>query len=791
MNTSKEKFYALAKSESAAVDSLIDAMAHTRRNDARHFLMVMNSIVDFYLQREPQEGEICYPIIRVPHAPDWAQEVLLKFLILKLSLHYNSDTISLLRQKFWPKTVYIKDEKYHHNYFVPCKNYLKGVIANVPQDYLGEIGHKNIIFCSEGDMRVSREDKNKFVSEFYGNVDDIFTDKNLIMCQNLSSDDIRSSLREHREQGNINIDNAFVFYTNNEKINSLDSTSLERWNRAYHVGLKNCFVFDFSDDPFRLRYEIRRGTTLCKKLPMIPENEFMHYRHFILFDERETNFFFGWQNQYKHKVFEDDQLMFTDVLGSLLDESEYRIQERNRFSLCLSQNAVFAYQRHLRSSFEDYNNEDYRLSFDWQAEMSQGRITPALRHIMLSLDYASMNHQIAVVVDKSIPADLKTELTHHLQSINSKAKIKFYDYSALKPQKGKNSIKESCVIVMQYRPHYIRESYAKYPNSFDPYYVRKGQFIFDIIQGFAFQDMYAWDKYDYELTMYELLSSDYRDAVLGGYEKPTKPSCRRVMGETEFSDERGPARATVYVKGTYEDGTRFNIPETNFVIWEGDGERQVCRFSDLKRNDMLSSVEKFQEMDVVAEHLQIFIQKKQENANELERFIRNSYCKQGQITEEEQDSPIALWKILLAKKVCSMGLEAVYGEIKTGLKEAEQISENQFKCWADTYDNMMLPRSKVHQRKLFEYLGFGASSPYLFIMRSKKAATKNGTRKFNSMMDQFLSRTLTREIDDDLFDEIYNSDINDLLDLKNINDLISLIEMLREEIHLKTVKEIS
>ena len=787
MNTSKEKFYALAKSESAAVDSLIEAMAHTKRTDARHFLMVMNSIVDYYLQREPLEGEICYPIIRVPHAPDWAQEVLLKFLILKLSLHYNSDTIALLKQKLGSKTINLKDNKddakYYRSYCVPCKAYLKEVISNVSQEFIGSSGHKNIIFCSEGDMRVSREDKNKFVSEFYGEIDNLFTDKNLIMCQNLDADKIRSILKEHKDTENVNIDNAFVFYTNNEKINSLESTSLERWNKVYHVGLKNCFIFDFSGDPFRLRYEIRRGVTLCKKFPMIPEKEFMHYQHYIVFDERETNFFFGWQNQYEHKVFNDDQLMFTDILGSLLDEAEYRIQERNRFALCLNQNTEFAYQKYLNNSFYDYNNEDYRLSFEWQAEISRSKITPTLRSIMLPL-----KNELAVVVDKSTPSDLKTELTHYLQSINPNINIKFYNYSALKLQGGKNGIKESCVIVMQYRPHYIRDSYAKYPNSFDPYIVRKGQYIFDIIQGFVFQDMYAWDKYDYDLTMYELLSSEYRDKILDDIEKPKKPSYRRVQGETEFSDEKGPARATVYVRGTFEDGTRFNIPETNFIIWEGDGERQVSRFSDLKRNDMLSSVKKFQEMDSIAEHLQIFIQRNQDNANENERIIRNSYYSQGQITEEERDSSIILWKIILAKKIRSLGSETVYEAVKKGLTEAEQISKNQFKSWADTSNNMMLPRSKVHQRKLFEYLGL--PSPYLFIMRSKKAATKNGTRKFNSMINQFLSRTLTREIDNDLFEEIYNSDINDLLNLENINDLISIVDMLREEICLKTINEI-
>ena len=795
MNTNKEKFYALAQSESSSVDSIIEAMMHTKKNEARCFLNVMNSIIDYYLLHECEDGEICYPIIRVSHAPEWAQEVLIKFLILKLSLHYNTDTIEQLNHKFFSSNSYniIDDDdcKYYRKYYVPCKSYLKGILDNLSQNMIGESGHKNMIYCSEDDIRVSREDKNKYISEFYGDVDDIFTEKNLIMCQNVDANNIRKSLREHREEKEVKIDNAFIFYKNNDKTNSFESTSLKRWNNVYPVGLKNCFVFDFSDYPFRMRYEIKRCATLCKKFPMISENKSLKYQHFISFDEYETNFLFGWENHYEHKIIEDDQLMFTDLLGSFLDESEHRIQKRNHFALCLSPKAISDYQKHLKSECEDYNNDDYLLSYEWQSEVVR-QITSALDNIINNPKYnTSSQYKIAVVIDKqSTPHFLKVELSHYFQSINPKATIKFYDYSALKPKNGKNSIREQCVIVFQYRPHYIREPYAKYPNSFDPYVVRDGQYIFDLIQGFVFQDMYAWDYYDYNLTMYELLTSEYRNNILGGYEKPIKPSFRRVTGETEFSDERNNTNTPqIYVKGVFDNGQSFNIPESDYILCEIDGEPQICRFSDIKRCNQLSSIRKFQKIDEIAEHLRIFIKDKSKEADERERFIRNSYCKQGKITIEEQDSETALWKILLTKKVSSIGFDNVFEMINTEQRKENQISEHQFKSWIDPLNDMMLPRNKVHQKRLFDYLGFGTTSPYLFIMRNKKATTKNGTRKFNSMVNQFLMRTLTREIDEDIFEEINNSDINDLLELQNIGDLNSLVDMLREQIHLNTVKE--
>ena len=465
METSKETFYALARSESAIVDSIIDAMMHTKKNEAKDFLTVMNSVIDYYLSRIGDDGQICYPIIHVPHAPEWAREVLLKFLIFKLSLYYNNDTRHIL-DKESHKQVYLRtdeDHKHYSNYVAPCRQYIKALLRNLTDDFAAGPGLKNIIFCSENDIRVSREDKNRYIDEFYGSIDDIYTAKNIIMCQNLDADDIRSLLREHREECEVHIDNAFVFYTNNDKINSLESVALEKWNRVYHMGLKNCFIFDFSDDPFCLRRVLRRGATLCKKFPLVLEKDFLRYNHFITFDEAETNFFFKRERDYKHQLVEDDQLMFTDVLGSLLDEAEYRIQERNRFALCLSQNLTFAYQRYLRKEYSDYNDVDYQMSFEWQKEMANSHITPILGRVMDKFGLSTSPNAIAVVIDKSTPKDLQLELSHYLQSINPRARIRYYDYSALKCTRGKNGIKESNVIVLQYRPHYIKESYAKYP----------------------------------------------------------------------------------------------------------------------------------------------------------------------------------------------------------------------------------------------------------------------------------------------------------------------------------------
>ena len=196
-------------------------------------------------------------------------------------------------------------------------------------------------------------------------------------------------------------------------------------------------------------------------------------------------------------------------------------------------------------------------------------------------------------------------------------------------------------------------------------------------------------------------------------------------------------------------------------------------------------------MDDVANKLKVFIAEKSEEVDIREKVIRESQYKLGRITEEERDSSIILWKILLAKKIEEEGLDNAYETVMRGLKDVEKIQKPQFKHWADLDSNMMLPLQKICQRRLFEYLGFGLTSPYLSIMRSKKAATKNGTRIFNSMMDQFLQDTLLEKIDADLFDDYKDSDINDLLNLKSVDDLVTLQSLLRNEISLNNVVNIA
>lgn len=776
------EFENIANKSSEEVESILNAMWHTKSDDARRFLNVINCIVDYYINKQTEGTSVCYPIIYLPHSPLWAREVLLKFLIIKLSLYYNNDTRALLAKKTNRNVnLGMGDDTHYKKYIYPCKQYLRKVFSNVTDIFLGESGHKNMIVCAENDIRVPRADKNPFIKEFFGEPDDLFTEKNLIMDFSLDQDAIRSQLKQYRNEKNVLIDNLFLFYTNNDKVKSFESDALSRWNSAYNIGVKNCFVFYFSEKPFRLNSIWSRGKQLCRNYLALTDKDFSQYKHYIVFDESETDYLFNRKNTYEHKYFPDDQLMFKEVLGSLLDTAEYKIQERNKFALCLNSEISTLYKQYLSKEYTDYDEEDFQLSFEWQKGKVESEILPFIQDVVSQY---VQNNRVAIVLDKKTDSNVKQALTSLFKSFKSDLVIKYYDYSALKPIKGTgNGIKEECVIVLQYRPHYVKQLYAKYPNSFDPYTVRNGQYICDVVQGFVFADMYLWDKYEYDKLKYQILRSEVRKALFGNICMPEMPDITQVTGETEFSDEIS-SRGLTYVKGVYENGQKFNILDSNYVICEVDNEIQISRLNDLK----LTSITKMQELDDIAAELGSIIEKKKTSTDEREKIVRQSLFDSGKISEEERDSDIVLWKILLSKKIAENGIQKVYDTVMSGLKEGERIQINQFKRWADLEDKMILPLQKICQRKLMDYLGL--LPPYLSIMRSKKLSAKRETRSYNSMITNFLLQTLLSVIDDDLFEEINGSEINDVLQLTNVSELQAIVELLNEKIHLNKIAKI-
>lgn len=90
-----DNFKIIVNKDSELVDAIISLMINSQKSSARRLLLLLNEIIDFYLSRE--DGDIHFPIVHIPNCPDWAEDVFVEYLVLKLALSYNDKTINKLK----------------------------------------------------------------------------------------------------------------------------------------------------------------------------------------------------------------------------------------------------------------------------------------------------------------------------------------------------------------------------------------------------------------------------------------------------------------------------------------------------------------------------------------------------------------------------------------------------------------------------------------------------------------------------------------------------------------------
>ena len=166
-------------------------------------------------------------------------------------------------------------------------------------------------------------------------------------------------------------------------------------------------------------------------------------------------------------------------------------------------------------------------------------------------------------------------------------------------------------------------------------------------------------------------------------------------------------------------------------------------------------------------------------------MLRDYYLRIGRLTKDEEQSDNTIWNILLRKKVEAKGEQEVYDELMRPLNDRERISLYAFRTWYSPESRMLLPLARKTQKRLIEYLDL--SLKYLDAMRAIKRATTANSRANNQMIDQFMMDYLFSEITDEMFEKFEESPINESLQIHNIKDLETLVELIVEKIDLKTI----
>ena len=767
----QEKYQNLNSHETGFFSAVCDMMQHSKVADGRRFLCAMNNIVDHFYERK-QEGGINYQIIYVPTCPEWARELLVRFLIHKTAFSNAQHFINLAKKKTTgamalPMGLSAKSKQYKQ-IAEERKYYAKFLKLFGEESLTNNSDSKSLFVVQEKDVVTRKQDKNPWLEQLY-TTNLICNDDNTIVTNNLSAHDIENVFRKNRD--NIpNIENLFVFHSQNRgKITfSYNLDQLDRLNQ-YGVGIKNCFVFYITERPFRLYYAKENvKSSLVANLLNREIKRFDDFDGFITFTPDELDLMFKREGLGARYIIDSTERdIFTAEIDSYLDELPHNYIVKNALSLAISPETQCYFIKECESETGISQSEVVSPFLNYYMQLWDDDIAFRI------LEQIENYHSVAFVLPPGIDNVYKKAIKKCFSSESRQIIIK--DFNQLR-----DGLDEDFVVLFSFR--YTDERYKTYPNSFDPLPLKKGQRGLTVINRLTHNRYYEWNKHFYEKDFNGLLFSSFRKEKLGWskkvLQKPIMPDILSDIDEAE-SDAREylAERCTI----VFESGRAKRLAADR-VLYVNGGHYCISSLKELPFEEGM----KLQLLDELVNQIKYNLIKKSGSNLKSEGYIRRDPA--FALTEEQINSNIELWKYLLKRKVDEMGVEATYEAIFPNNKE---ISLRGFEKWFDFDYPMILPRSRKSQNSLLSFLGFKIGSPYHRVILTKKLIKNNNTKVLNSQIESLLHSILTvSSISDDYFVKLYedHSEILTLLEINTASDVNILVQLL--DINLKTVKSI-
>lgn len=767
----QEKYQNLNSHETGFFSAVCDMMQHSKVADGRRFLCAMNNIVDHFYERK-QEGGINYQIIYVPTCPEWARELLVRFLIHKTAFSNAQHFINLAKKKTTgamalPMGLSAKSKQYKQ-IAEERKYYAKFLKLFGEESLTNNSDSKSLFVVQEKDVVTRKQDKNPWLEQLY-TTNLICNDDNTIVTNNLSAHDIENVFRKNRD--NIpNIENLFVFHSQNRgKITfSYNLDQLDRLNQ-YGVGIKNCFVFYITERPFRLYYAKENvKSSLVANLLNREIKRFDDFDGFITFTPDELDLMFKREGLGARYIIDSTERdIFTAEIDSYLDGLPHNYIVKNALSLAISPETQCYFIKECESETGISQSEVVSPFLNYYMQLWDDDIAFRI------LEQIENYHSVAFVLPPGIDNVYKKAIKKCFSSESRQIIIK--DFNQLR-----DGLDEDFVVLFSFR--YTDERYKTYPNSFDPLPLKKGQRGLTVINRLTHNRYYEWNKHFYEKDFNGLLFSSFRKEKLGWskkvLQKPIMPDILSDIDEAESDAREYLAERCMIV---FESGRAKRLAADRVLYVNGG---HYC-FSSLKELPFEEGM-KLQLLDELVSQIKDNLIKKSDSDLKSEGYIRRdpSFA----LTEEQINSNIELWKYLLKRKVDELGVEATYEAIFPNNKE---ISLHGFEKWFDFDYPMILPRSRKSQNSLLSFLGFKIGSPYHRVILTKKLIKNNNTKVLNSQIESLLQSVLTvSSVSDDYFVKLYeeHSEILTLLEINSASDVNILVQLL--DINLKTVKSI-
>lgn len=765
-----KKFHQFAQEESPYFSSIIEIMCHSKKSIAEEFLCAINNVIDYILNTQPAEkNKINYQIIHIPNCPEWARPLLVRFIIHKAALTQNRILLDKIQKSIVNKdTITLNSNQGTNDYkkFIKRRTYYRDILKRFPNVPINN--NKSLILVKTQDNSTTKIDKNPWIEDFF--TENLTKeDYNLILTTDKSAYDLENDIRQLK---NIPIiENIFLFHSSNRTrlTNSYNLNQIERLNK-YGLGVKNCILFSFSSQPFRLYNTIFNVKNRLAGALMNKEiKRYDDFDGFITFTQEESDSFFKHSNtQLSIVVNPKEREVFTSNIDSILEPFPHNFRYKNVLSLTFSDELQELFLKDISNEIGYINPEIFSDFFNYYKHIW-------FENIKIKIDtFLNQTKSVAFIVPRETSKEVKQAIMRIF--FIYKRQIQFCHIEDLK--KGVNAEK---IVVLEYR--YTEKKYKTYPNSFENLPLKPGQKAFVIINRLTHNNYYEWNKHYYDKYLNGLLFSTFRKKKLGwcvrNYQKPLLPDIRDIIDEAEADTRKYQIEKCIV---HYQGSKAKEYFAYERVLYFSENKYKILQLKDLSLKENIE----IQILDELVEQIRTSLINKTIDNSKAEEYIRRD--NKFDLTEEEINSPVELWKILLKSKVSKLGVETVYQSIFPTMKE---ISLKGFVRWCDFDYPMVLPKSRRSQNALLKYLGFDLGSPYHRIVLTKKMGNINTSRLLNSQIENLLHTIFTHPIlSDKDFEELMdtNSDILSLLEIKNYKDVNTLISLL--EISLKPVTHI-
>lgn len=767
----QEKYQNLINDETEFFSAVCEMMLHTKVADGRRFLCAMNNIVDHFCERQ-QKGSINYQIIYVPTCPEWARELLVRFLIHKIAFSNLQKFIYLAQEKTkgplsLPMGVSSSSKQYKL-IIEERKYYSKFLRLFGGGSDINNSSTKSLFVVQEKDIITKKQDRNPWLEQLYTN-DLIHNDNNAIVTSYLSAHDIEAVLRNNRNDI-PNIENLFIFHSQNRgKVTfSYNLDQLERLNQ-YGVGIKNCFVFYVTERPFRLYYAKENvKSSLVGNLLNREIKRFDDFDGFITFTPDELNLMFQREQLGSQYIIDSDERdIFTADIDSYLDELSHNYRIKNALSLAFTPEAKNYFMKEFESETGFSQTELVGPFLDYYRQLWDDEI------VFRILEQIENYHSVAFVLPPGIDKVYGDAIQKCFSSESRRISIKNFNHLC-------DGLDEDVVVLFSFR--YTDKRYKTYPNSFDPLPLKKGQRGLTVINRLTHNRYYEWTKHSYEKDYNGLLFSSFRKDVLGWSEKVLqKPIMPDILSDIEEAESDAREYLAERCTIVYESGRAKRLAADRVLYLNGG---RYC-ISSLKELPFEEGME-LQPLDELVSQIKDNLIKKSDSNLKSEGYIRRDPA--FALSEEQINSNIELWKYLLKRKKEELGIEATYNAI---FPNNQEISIRGFERWLDFDNPMIFPRSRKSQNSLLKFLGFTIGSPYHRVMLTKKLLKNSNTRLLNSQIESLLQSILTiNTVDDEMFENLLeeHSEILNLLEINSALDVNILVQLL--DINFKTVKNI-